>query len=179
MNLKFGSKNAFFKLKLKNIWFVGQIKKFLPENYFFEKFRSSATFFIFIICAQNGYLWSYEPLKPHVKSSFFTRITFENATCEYTELTVIIYYLYKGGIIKQKKKTEKSCFKSAQIFFRDALISNQRFEMGAQCIGLLVAEISRFRVRKCVFIILKSFDAWIGSKAFLRILYGFIFDIEA
>ena len=55
---------------------------------FFEKFRSSATFFIFIICAQNGYLWSYEPLKPHVKSSFFTRITFENITSGFTEKTV-------------------------------------------------------------------------------------------
>ena len=67
---------------------MGQIKKFLSENYFFEKFRSSATFFIFIICAQNGYLWSYEPLKPHVKSSFFTRITFENITSGFTEKTV-------------------------------------------------------------------------------------------
>ena len=88
MNLNFGSKNAFFKLKLKNIWFVGQIKKFLSENYFFEEFRSSATFFIFIICAQNGYLWSYEPLKPHVKSSFFTRINFENIASRFTEKTV-------------------------------------------------------------------------------------------
>ena len=68
--------------------FVGKIKKFLLENYFFEKFKSSATFFIFIICAQNGYLWSYEPLKPHVKTSFFTRITFENIASGFTEKTV-------------------------------------------------------------------------------------------
>ena len=40
------------------------------------------------ICAQNAYLWSYEPLKLHVKSSIFAKITFENTTSGFTEKTV-------------------------------------------------------------------------------------------
>ena len=48
-----------------------------------------STFFIFIICAQNGYLWSYELSKLHVKSSFFAKITFENTPSGFTEKTVV------------------------------------------------------------------------------------------
>ena len=57
-------------------------------KFFFEKFTSSATFFIFIICAQNAYLWSYEPLKSYVKSPFLAKITSKIATCGFTERTV-------------------------------------------------------------------------------------------
>ena len=79
-----------FKTKIEKYLICGLNQEIsVWKLFFFEKFRSSATFFIFIICAQNGYLWSYEPLKPHVKSSFFTRITFENIASGFTEKTVI------------------------------------------------------------------------------------------
>ena len=50
-----------------------------------EKFWSSATFFIFIICAQDEYLWSYDTFRQHVKSYFFANISFESTTSEFTE----------------------------------------------------------------------------------------------
>ena len=64
----------------------------------------------------------------------------KKATCKKLDVQ------WKQRTNHQKKKPEKTCFKSAQIFFRDASISNQRFEMGASCTASLSREISRFWV---------------------------------
>ena len=38
--------------------------------------------------SQNAYLWSYMPLKSHVKSLFLAKITTKMATRGFTEMTV-------------------------------------------------------------------------------------------
>ena len=70
------------------IWFVGLMQKFLPENYFFKKFRWFSTFYIFTISSHFTYWMSYAHLKTRVKSSDLVINASKYATCELTKYTV-------------------------------------------------------------------------------------------